>query len=342
MPRDAGACGGIPIARPRYPGPAVASSSLRIHVVGGGIVGLACALRLQDEGHRVTIVARDALEDTTSAVAAAVWFPYLAEPRERVLAWASATRRTLMRLGADPASAIVERELVELSVREVTGDPWWGGAVERVERLQPDEVPAEFAGGLRVRVPVVASLPHLVWLRARFMGRGGAWEQRALDRRGLDALLAASDVVVHCAGLGAAALEGDPEVVPVRGQVVRVANPGVERCTVADEGPYGIAYVVPRGDDVILGGTADEGESDRTPDPDVTERILRAAAALEPWLARPDVLDVRVGLRPVRSRVRLERDERGVVHCYGHGGSGYTLSWGCADEVAALLATTAR
>ena len=117
MPRDAGACGGIPIARPRYPGPAVASSSLRIHVVGGGIGGLACALRLQDEGHRVTIVARDALEDTTSAVAAAVWFPYLAEPRERVLAWASATRRTLMRLGADPASAIVERELVELEAR---------------------------------------------------------------------------------------------------------------------------------------------------------------------------------------------------------------------------------
>jgi D-amino-acid oxidase len=38
----------------------------------------------------------------------------------------------------------------------------------------------------------------------------------------------------------------------------------------------------------------------------------------------------------VRSLVRLER-EADVVHCYGHGGAGMTLSWGCADEVVALV-----
>ena len=43
-----------------------------------------------------------------------------------------------------------------------------------------------------------------------------------------------------------------------------------------------------------------------------------------------------VGLRPVRTAVRLERVDD-VAHCYGHGGSGVTLSWGCADEVVQLV-----
>ena len=44
------------------------------------------------------------------------------------------------------------------------------------------------------------------------------------------------------------------------------------------------------------------------------------------------------GLRPARPTVRLERgvlaDGTPVIHDYGHGGSGITLAWGCADEVA--------
>ena len=35
----------------------------------------------------------------------------------------------------------------------------------------------------------------------------------------------------------------------------------------------------------------------------------------------------------VASGARLER----LVHCYGHGGAGVTLSWGCADEVASIV-----
>ena len=45
----------------------------------------------------------------------------------------------------------------------------------------------------------------------------------------------------------------------------------------------------------------------------------------------------RVGLRPCRrGGVRCEMEVMGsktVVHNYGHGGSGITLSWGCAGEV---------
>ena len=47
-------------------------------------------------------------------------------------------------------------------------------------------------------------------------------------------------------------------------------------------------------------------------------------------------------LRPTRPQVRLEAEPPGtgplVVHNYGHGGAGVTLSWGCAREAAGLAA----
>jgi D-amino-acid oxidase len=46
-----------------------------------------------------------------------------------------------------------------------------------------------------------------------------------------------------------------------------------------------------------------------------------------------------VGLRPVRPSVRLEAEALGggrrLLHNYGHGGAGVTLSWGCALDVTA-------
>jgi D-amino-acid oxidase len=58
------------------------------------------------------------------------------------------------------------------------------------------------------------------------------------------------------------------------------------------------------------------------------------------------VLAHRVGLRPARPTVRLaaEPGDGGplIVHNYGHGGGGITLSWGCAREAAALAAEHLR
>jgi FAD dependent oxidoreductase. len=73
------------------------------------------------------------------------------------------------------------------------------------------------------------------------------------------------------------------------------------------------------------------------------KRIVRHCRELEPALASAQVLEVRVGLRPGRTAVRLEREHRGVgvvIHNYGHGGAGFTLAWGCADEVLHLARAT--
>jgi D-amino-acid oxidase len=121
-------------------------------------------------------------------------------------------------------------------------------------------------------------------------------------------------------------------VLPVRGQVAIVEQPGIDRWMLDGAGP---TYVVPRADDVVVGGTDDEGEWDRAPVAEVTREILARATALVPELAGARVLRTRVGLRPTRPVVRLERVGH-VVHAYGLGGAGVTLSWGVADEVASL------
>ena len=93
---------------------------------------------------------------------------------------------------------------------------------------------------------------------------------------------------------------------------------------------------MPRADEIVVGGTEEHDEWSRTPDPATAADILDRASALVPALRGAVVVRHKVGLRPARPAVRLER-EGDVVHCYGHGGAGVTLSWGCADEVVGLV-----
>ena len=146
---------------------------------------------------------------------------------------------------------------------------------------------------------------------------------------------------MNTAGLAAGPLVGDDTVYPVRGQIVRVTNPGL-RLSVRDEAhPGGRAYVHPRSKDCIVGGTLEVGSSDTEPDPAETTAILERCTDIAPQLADARVLEAVVGLRPGRPEVRLEVDREllpvPVVHDYGHGGAGITIGWGCARDVAALV-----
>jgi D-amino-acid oxidase len=302
----------------------------RVIVVGAGVIGLTCAVRLLEAGHRVDVVARDLPLETTSAVAAAIWYPYRALPQDRVTSWAGTTYAVLAALGAPPEYG----GSPESGVRMVPGaevfrsaqpDPWWRPAVPTLERVR--DLPDGLVDGWSFSAPVVEMPVYLRWLTGRLEELGGT-----LTRLNLRALPEGADVVVNCSGLGARLLGNDRTVVPVRGQVVYVEQVGVDRWWLDRTGP---TYVVPREHDVVVGGTDQEGEWSRTPSPEAAAAILERAARLVPALRGARVLRHKVGLRPVRPAVRLERVGR-VVHCYGHGGAGVTLSWGVADEVAAL------
>jgi D-amino-acid oxidase len=307
--------------------------------VGAGVVGLTCALRLVESGHEVRVVARERLAATTSGVAAAVWFPYRALPYDRVLAWSRTGYEAFAALaGERPEAGVRLRCGVELA-RDEGREPWWADAVPDLVRAT--DVPAGYACGWRFTAPVVDMSRYLPWLETCLAGHGVVPQPAAVaDFAELD-----GGVVVDCAGLGARELVPDPTLTPVRGQVVLVDQVGLDEWIVDDQGGEVLTYVVPRIDDVVVGGTAEEGADDPAVDPDVAAGILDRAAALVPALSGARVRGHRVGLRPARPAVRLDaerRDGRTVVHCYGHGGAGVTLSWGCADEVAALVGAASR
>ncbi len=308
-------------------------------VVGCGVIGLTSALRLQEAGFGVRIVTRALPQATTSAVAAAVWYPYKAYPLDRVLAWGRRTLDACYALARNPATGVSITTLVELFDKEVE-DPWWKGAVRRFRHAATEELRPGYVDGYVVEAPLVETPVHLRYLRQRFEAGGGTIAVVSEGVSDLAALCGPGRLVVNCTGLGAGALCGDEAVYPIRGQVVRVRNPGLARCLADDEGPLALTYVVPRRHDVVLGGTAEAHDWRLAPDPATTQRILQNAARLEPRLRDPDILEVNVGLRPGRREVRLEIERLGpggaVIHNYGHGGSGFTLAWGCADEVLAL------
>ena len=303
---------------------------VQITIVGAGVIGLTTALALEQRGHDVRIVAAATGVTTTSDIAGAVWFPYRAGPPHKVAVWAAHTRRWLEALASERDTGI---DL--LTGYEITNDegmrpptPWWAAAVE-VTRAPAPVLGSPLAW--KFAAPRVEPAQFLPWLAARL--------RATIEVRTVTSLESEpGDIVINCAGLGARELAPDDLLMPLFGQIVLTAPGAVDlSVTITDHrDPETIFYVIPRRNELVLGGISRPWPPGLPPerDPDVSRRILAQATAL--GIPIGDVLRERVGLRPYRLEVRLERTGR-IIHNYGHGGAGFTLCWGCAEDAAALV-----
>ena len=311
-------------------------------VIGSGVVGLTTAISLAEAGLATRVVTAAPPSATTSAVAGAIWGPVRCGPPERCYAWARTGLDVLSAQAAEPVAGVHQ-----LTGREVSASPkvppLWTDLLPDLRVLGADDLPEGFVAGWEYTAPAVNMPVYLEYLLRRYEGLGGSVSAGTVT----SLASVAAPVVVNCTGIGARTLVPDGSLVPVRGQIVVVENPGITEFYL-DHGDDGTnyVYVFPHEDVVILGGTAHEGASDLAPRPEVSERILRDCAAVVPALRGARVVAERVGLRPVRPAVRLESQAldggRVLWHNYGHGGAGVTLSWGCAAELTAAVIAASR
>lgn len=209
--------------------------------------------------------------------------------------------------------------------------------------------------------PVIDSDRYMDWLMKYLESRDGV---KFMVRKITGDLLAQesellkyydADMIVNCTGFNAKELVADDTVFSLRGAYIRVINDGSkfpkinEVMTVSLDGEESndMVFIVPRNNNiVILGAIGELTKQDLNINLDnypplkkMFEKDLEFYPDLQNAELDPDY-PVAVGIRPFRKtnvRVERERNDSRIVHNYGHGDSGYTLSFGCAEEVANIV-----
>jgi hypothetical protein len=208
--------------------------------------------------------------------------------------------------------------------------------------------------------PIIDTDKAMVWLTQLVASKGATYITETLSCDLLfaeDSLRARfkADAIVNCTGIAAEGLAGDKSVYPIRGGLIRVINDGVDfpkleaaLIITQDVDPDEIVFLVPRNDNILLiGGIAElrKATLDLSLDTPVIQRMRKRCEAFLPGLKNarldPDYPFAQ-GLRPFRGQnVRNERELRRsgsrIVHSYGHGGAGWSLSFGCASDVVLLV-----
>lgn len=307
---------------------------MRCTIVGAGVSGLSSGIRLLEGGHEARIVSDKFSPETVSDVAAAIWYPFLVKPADRADTWGIVTYDVLKSLSdSDPEAGVKMIDGREY-LRSDVDPPPWSADIAAFRILEASEIPDGYVFGWEFRAPAIDMHYYMPWLKNRFEDLGGTFEEGFVEDLGP----LGGDLVVNCVGLGARELCDDQEVKPARGQIIFIEqDPGIGHF---DQQPETLTYTIPRTNVTVLGGTAQVGDWGLEIRDEDNDLILSKVEAIWPELDRSKIIGGTVGLRPSRTEVRLEEEFIGdtrVIHNYGHGGAGVTLSWGCADEVASIV-----
>eukprot|EP01135_Chromosphaera_perkinsii_P010273 Nk52_evm15s2085 gene=Nk52_evmTU15s2085 len=222
-------------------------------------------------------------------------------------------------------------------------------------------------------VNAICTMPtkHMAYLMREIQEMGGTFVQDTVHPETMgEKVFSQADIVINCTGMEARWLfGGDDQMYPIRGQVSKLRMLGERKedggemvgkrtAAMVEQGDE-VTYLFNRADLCVVGGTAYEGDWDCGVREEDTMGYLERCRALvggELLSGEYELVQTCCGLRPARKggvRLELEMVEaemntesspagerrrrktvrKPVVHNYGHGGSGWTIGPGCAEEV---------
>ncbi|XP_041509981.1 D-aspartate oxidase [Microtus oregoni] len=323
--------------------------TVRIAVVGAGVIGLSTAVCISQmvPGCSITVLSDKFSPDTTSNVAAGILIPhtYPDTPVPTQKQWFTETFQHLSTIAKTAEAADAGVHLVSgwqvfqsVPTEEV---PFWADVVLGFRKMTEAELKQfpQYEFGQAFTTLKCETAAYLPWLEKRLKESGVLLLTRRIED--LWELQPSFDIVVNCSGLGSRQLVGDSMISPVRGQVLQAQAPWVKNFI---RDGSGLTYIYPGTSYVTLGGTRQKGDWNLSPDAELSREIFSRCCALEPSLHRARNLREKVGLRPSRPGVRLQKEilVRGgqrllVVHNYGHGSGGISVHWGSALEATRLV-----
>ncbi|KAM7343269.1 D-amino acid oxidase 1 [Cochliomyia hominivorax] len=321
-------------------------------VIGSGIIGLTTALELQQQfpNAKVTILADRFNEDTTSNVAAGIFRPstsFMGPTKEITQQWINDAfyywddiRRSkdAALAGVCQLSGYIFSSISPSIVRNHYIEkllPIYRQATEEELKL----CKGDWKYGSFFTTCVTESRLFLPYATRKFNDAGGVVHFQHVNS--FTQLPENYDVVVNCTGLGSRILCNDQQLVPIRGQILKVRAPWIKT---AFYGDYD-TYIVPGFETVTLGGCRQFESYNMNICKYDSMAIKERCYNMLPSLKNAEIVRELVGLRPHRAVVRVESEimhaPNGrpvkVVHNYGHGGYGVTTAPGTAKYAVKLV-----
>jgi D-amino-acid oxidase len=305
----------------------------QIAIIGAGISGLSTAYTLVNAGYHVTVFAKEFSPNLVSNKAAAFWFPYHVRNDARAKDWCKFSYNFFEQLSANIATGISMVEIIKAVKPNVQDEDNWLNYMpdNSYSIVEEKNLPNGYAKAYLAKVPLIETQIFLPWLMQELQLLQTNFIQHNIED--LQELTTQFDAVINCTALGAKQLCNDATLVAVRGQVVLYEPGFMQHIFIDNQTP---SYMVPRKDATIVGGTYEEGVDSNSVNENDLKIIQAKAENILPAIQHKKVIGSWAGVRPFRQTVRLEK-EGNIIHNYGHGGSGYTLSFGCAHQVLQIL-----